>query len=201
MPLNALCFLKPPKGGFLVTRVADLRGCGIHREGMEILMKYNTAIVTLGYVVSPDRSRAMMMYHNANSRDLSYGKYNGYSDFLRNNESAYEAFCRVVNERTNLTVRKAQFRGSIHWPHFKEQNKSFFAQIFVTSDYEGIPCQYNELGQNRWVTVGEILRNEIPVWEGDKHFLPLVFDKNPTPFHGYMPYERGLPRAWFYQRG
>ena len=162
---------------------------------------YNTALVALGYVLSTDRTKVLMVHHNANSSDVSYGKHNGYSDFVGNEESPYEAFCRTVLENTSLTVRKAEFRGSVVWPNFKDTGKSFFSQIFITSDYEGIPKQYNNMGTNRWWTVTELLRGDVPIWEGDKQFLPLVFDKNKEPFHGYMPYERGVPRAWFFKRG
>lgn len=164
-------------------------------------MEYNTAILSLGYITNPERTKALLLYHNGSMSDFSYGKYNGYSDFVNPTESAYEAFARVVKKHTNLTVRKAQFRGSVHWPNFRDANKSFFAQIFVCHDYEGIPLQFNSLGQNRWVTVSELLRGDLPIWEGDKHLLPLVFDDKKTTFHGYMPYERGVPRGWYYQRG
>ena len=162
---------------------------------------YNSTIVSLGYLTNPEKTRTMLLYHNANMNDYSYGKYNGYSTHVQTNESSYEAFCRAVLEQTNLTVRQAQFRGSVHWPHFKDPYKSFFAQIFLCSDYEGIPLQFNNLGQNRWLTVTEVLRGDVPVWDGDKHFLPMVFDDNKMPFHGYMPYEKGVPRGWFFQRG
>jgi 8-oxo-dGTP diphosphatase len=38
------------------------------------------------------------------------------------------------------------------------------------------------------------------MWEGDRYFLPLVFDKDPLPFHGHMPYEKGCPVSWRYFR-
>ena len=163
-------------------------------------MEYNTSILSLGYILSSDKRKVMMMFHNANANDLSYGKYNGYSDFVRPNESSIECFQRAVNEMTGLTVRKTRFRGAIHWPNFRQQQKSFFAQIFLCEDYEGMPKEFSTLGQNRWVTITEVLRGDLPIWEGDKYFLPLVFDRDPTPFHGYMPYEKGMPRDWFVQR-
>lgn len=163
-------------------------------------MDYNASILSLGYILSKDKTKVMMLFHNANANDFSYGKYNGYSDFIRPNESALEAFQRVVAEMAGVKTRHVRFRGGIHWPNFKQHHKSFFAQIFVCDDYEGIPKEFNALGQNRWVSITELLRGDVPIWEGDKHFLPLVFDQNPTPFHGYMPYEKGMPRDWFVQR-
>lgn len=162
---------------------------------------YNTALVSLGYVLSPDKTKVLMLYHNANSSDISYGKFNGYSDFVRNNESPYESFVRAVAEQTGLIVRKAEFRGDVLWPNFRDQGKSFFSQIFITTDYEGIPKQYTDKGKNQWWTISQVLRGDVPIWDGDKHFLPLVFDNKKEPFHGYMPYERGVPKGWFFKRG
>ena len=38
------------------------------------------------------------------------------------------------------------------------------------------------------------------MWEGDRHFLPLVFDDDPRAFHGVMPYKDGRPTGWRYSR-
>ena len=40
----------------------------------------------------------------------------------------------------------------------------------------------------------------LPMWEGDRYFLPLVFDHDPRLFHGFMPYANGLPVGWSYSR-
>ena len=41
---------------------------------------------------------------------------------------------------------------------------------------------------------------DLPLWEGDRHFLPLVFDEDPRPFHGVMPYRDGRMQSWKYSR-
>ena len=40
----------------------------------------------------------------------------------------------------------------------------------------------------------------LPLWEGDRHFLPLVFDADPRPFHGVMPYRDGRMVSWNFSR-
>jgi 8-oxo-dGTP diphosphatase len=37
---------------------------------------------------------------------------------------------------------------------------------------------------------------DLPLWEGDRHFLPLVFDDDPRAFHGVMPYRDGRMQSW-----
>lgn len=163
-------------------------------------MDYDSNIVILVYVLSQDKRKVLMLHHNADSSDVSYGKYNGYSDFIRKDESAAEAMRRVIKDMTGLTVKKAKFRGSIHWPNFLHRQFQQFGQVFLVEEYEGVLKEFNELGQNRWVTLIELMRGDFPQWEGDRYILPLVFDEDPRPFHAYMPYENGLPREWVYQR-
>ncbi|HQY55182.1 MAG TPA: 7,8-dihydro-8-oxoguanine triphosphatase, partial [Dokdonella sp.] len=49
-----------------------------------------------------------------------------------------------------------------------------------------------------WVAIERIL--DLPLWEGDRHFLPLVFDADPRTFHGVMPYRDGRMLSWSHSR-
>lgn len=40
----------------------------------------------------------------------------------------------------------------------------------------------------------------LPLWGGDRHFLPLVFDDDPRAFHGVMPYRDGRMLSWTVSR-
>jgi 8-oxo-dGTP diphosphatase len=40
----------------------------------------------------------------------------------------------------------------------------------------------------------------LPMWEGDRHFLPLVFDEDMRTFHGVMPYRDGRMQSWSFTR-
>ena len=55
-----------------------------------------------------------------------------------------------------------------------------------------------EMAQKQFDNVADIL--DLPMWEGDKYFLPLVFDDDPRVFNGYMPYDNGRPLNWHYTR-
>ena len=41
---------------------------------------------------------------------------------------------------------------------------------------------------------------DLPMWAGDRHFVPLVFDDDPRTFHGTMPYDASEPLSWSYER-
>jgi 8-oxo-dGTP diphosphatase len=61
-----------------------------------------------------------------------------------------------------------------------------------------MPLQGNAEGTLEWVDIEKI--PGLPLWEGDRNFLPLVFDADPRPFHGIMPYRGGRMLSWNYSR-
>ena len=57
---------------------------------------------------------------------------------------------------------------------------------------EGHASKWIEAGSSPFVTI---------LWEGDRHFLPLLFDRSEaSPFHGVMPYRDGRPISWSFSR-
>jgi 8-oxo-dGTP diphosphatase len=38
------------------------------------------------------------------------------------------------------------------------------------------------------------------MWDSDHRWLPMVFDKDPKPFHGDMPHNGHEMLSWSYQR-
>ena len=70
--------------------------------------------------------------------------------------------------------------------------------LFLVTAYSGEPPAANVEGELEWVPVDRL--DQLPLWEGDRHFLPLVFDGDPRPFHGVMPYRSGRMVSWSYSR-
>ena len=46
----------------------------------------------------------------------------------------------------------------------------------------------------------DLVTSEEPLARLDRRFLPLVFDADPRPFHGVMPYRDGAMLSWRYSR-
>ena len=67
---------------------------------------------------------------------------------------------------------------------------------FRVDRWTGRPRTDNAEGTLEWVELGRVLT--LPLWEGDRHFLPLVFDRDVRQFHGVMPYRDGRPLGWSY---
>jgi 8-oxo-dGTP diphosphatase len=70
--------------------------------------------------------------------------------------------------------------------------------LFVITRFEGTPPPRNPEGDLEWVEIARV--PDLPLWEGDRQFLPLVFDADPRPFHGVMPYRDGRMVSWAYSR-
>jgi 8-oxo-dGTP diphosphatase len=86
-------------------------------------------------------------------------------------------------------------RGTVSWPGFGKGGEDWFGFIFRVDRWRGTPRAENAEGTLEWVEVGRIL--ELPLWEGDRYFLPLVF-AGAGQFHGVMPYRDGRPVGWSY---
>jgi 8-oxo-dGTP diphosphatase len=68
----------------------------------------------------------------------------------------------------------------------------------LITGFSGSPKKQNEEGDLGWYSIATL--DMLPMWEGDRLFLPLVFDADPRLFHGFMPYVDGRPVAWSYSR-
>jgi 8-oxo-dGTP diphosphatase len=73
--------------------------------------------------------------------------------------------------------------------------------VFVVESWTGEVPERNDEGPLAWVPRSQVLDPAaLPMWEGDRFFLPLVFDDDPRAFHGVMPYAQGRPTGWRYER-
>lgn len=70
--------------------------------------------------------------------------------------------------------------------------------VFRVDRFRGTPFSENEKGALAWHPVDQL--NLLPMWEGDRYFLPLVFDSDPRIFHGHLPYKDGHPLSWNFTR-
>ena len=157
-------------------------------------MPYTPIIGTLGYVLSPDRSRVLMV-RRSREGDVHQGKYNGLGGKLEPDEDVVACLMRELREEAGIEVTSLRLRGTISWPGFGKDGEDWFGFVFVVDAFTGTVPARNDDGPLEWVELDRL--EELPMWEGDRHFLPLVFGDGPT-FHGVMPYAGGRPVSWNY---
>lgn len=161
-------------------------------------MPYTPILATLGYVLSPDRGRVLMIHRNAREDDHHLGKYNGLGGKLETHEDAAAGMCREIREEAGIECLDLTLRGTINWPGFGKRGEDWFGFLFRVTRFRGEPLERNSEGTLEWVAVDQL--QTLSLWEGDRHFLPLVFDADPRPFHGVMPYRDGHMLSWTYTR-
>ena len=159
---------------------------------------YTPIVATLGYVLSPDRSRVLLVHRNARPGDQHLGKYNGLGGKMERDEDVATCMRRELREEAGIEAKTMQLRGTISWPGFGKDGEDWLGFLFLITAFEGEPPAQNPEGTLEWIEVERIL--ELPLWDGDRQFLPLVFDADPRPFHGVMPYRDGRMQSWRYER-
>jgi 8-oxo-dGTP diphosphatase len=159
---------------------------------------YTPIIGTLGYILSPDRQQVLLVHRNARSSDHHLGKYNGLGGKMKEGEDVSSCMAREIQEEAGICCRDMNLRGTVNWPGFGPKGENWLGFIFLITAFAGTPKASNEEGDLSWHPLAEIDR--LPMWEGDRFFLPLVFDDDPRPFHGCMPYRDGRPVSWNFSR-
>lgn len=143
-------------------------------------------IGTLGYVRRGDE---VLLVHRQRAGDDHRGKYNGLGGKLEVGEDAVACMRRELLEEAGLVATSLRLRGTIAWPGFGSDGSNWFGLVFVIDDFVGEPPTRNDDGPLRWVPLTEL--GDLPMWEGDRHFLPWVFDADPRQFHAVLPYHDG----------
>lgn len=161
-------------------------------------MPYMPIVGTLGYVLSADGRRVLMIHRNARADDHHLGKYNGLGGKLEPHEDVAAGMRREILEEAGITCDAMHLRGTISWPGFGLNGEDWLGFLFMVTRFSGTPLASNPEGTLEWVEVDRLM--ELPMWEGDRHFLPLVFDGDPRPFHGVMPYRNGRMQSWSFSR-
>jgi 8-oxo-dGTP diphosphatase len=161
-------------------------------------MPYRPIVATLGYVLSPDRQRVLLIHRNARADDQHLGKYNGLGGKIERDEDVLSGMRREIQEEAGIACGAMTLRGTISWPGFGRGGEDWLGFVFRIDSFEGQAHESNVEGSLEWVAIEAI--QELPLWEGDRHFLPLVFDADPRPFHGVMPYRDGRMLSWSYSR-
>ena len=156
-------------------------------------MPYCPIVATLGYVLSADRQRVLLVHRNARADDQHLGKYNGLGGKLDPGEDVVACLRREIREEAGIECEALKLCGTISWPGFGQHGEDWFGFVFRIDAFSGEPLTENLEGTLEWIEVGRVL--ELPLWEGDRHFLPLVFARH-RQFHGVMPYLDGRPMGW-----
>ena len=119
-------------------------------------MPYTPILATLGYVMSPDRRRVLLVHRNRRSEDAHQGKYNGLGGKVEAGEDVVACLRREVREESGLGCEEVMLRGTISWPGFGKGGEDWFGFVFRIDRYSGSPFAENADGPLAWVEVERV---------------------------------------------
>ena len=157
-------------------------------------MPYSPILTTLAFVLSPDGERVLMCHRTARPDDEQIGKYNGLGGKVERDEDVVAGMRRELREEAGIEATSMRLRGTVSWPGFGQNGEDVLGLIFVVDAFSGDVPASNDEGTLTWERIDAL--DSLPMWEGDRHFLPLVFDESVGQFHAHLPYESGRPVGW-----
>lgn len=113
-----------------------------------------------------------MLNRNKKINDINFGKWIGVGGKCEKREKAIDCMLREVKEETGLQVDSYKYLGKLNF-NYNDIYEEIY--LYVVNEYHGKiidDCPEGEL-----VFVDEKDLMSLPLWEGDKYFLPLVIDE------------------------
>ena len=100
----------------------------------------------------------------------------------------------LESEEAGIEVVSMRLRGTVSWPGFHADGRSAFGFIFVVDTWTGEIPERNAEGPLVWQPIAKLA--DLPMWAGDRYFLPQTFDPEVDQFHLVIPYQDGQPLGW-----
>lgn len=155
-------------------------------------MPFTPILGTLAYVLRGDD--VLLVHRTARPDDAHLGLYNGLGGKVEADEDVVSCIRRELREEASIEATSLRLRGTISWPGFGAGGEDWFGFVFVVDAFTGEPPAANAEGTLHWVPRDALA--DLPMWEGDRYWLPLVLDDGVGQFHGVLPYADGRPTRW-----
>jgi 8-oxo-dGTP diphosphatase len=157
-------------------------------------MPYTPIVATLGYIMSADGSRVLMVHRNKRPDDIHLDKYNGLGGKLDPHEDAATGMARELFEEAGITVDAMVLRGTLNWPGFGKNEEDWFGFVFRIDRWSGDVHTHNDEGSLEWIPVADL--QTLNLWDSDRLWIDMVFDGDDYTFHGVAPYKAGKMVSW-----
>ena len=128
-------------------------------------------VTTLCYIERGDE--VLMLHRTKKKSDLNEGKWIGVGGHVKAGESPYDCVRRETMEETGLTLQSLFFRAVIT---FVYGDVTEYMMLFSSDSFSGELKDCDE-GVLEWKKKEEVY--DLPIWEGDRKFLPLLFSDEP----------------------
>ncbi len=152
------------------------------RKATLAYQKEISSFTTLGYIEKGDSY--LLLYRNKKKNDVNEGKWIGVGGHLEKGETPLSCLKREVKEETGLDVLTSKYLGKIDFLNLKAKPERMYLYKIVSFSGELIPCNEGKLS---WVKKEEM--DSLPMWYGDRYFLPLLEKTDARPFRMTLYYD------------
>ncbi len=179
------------------------------RCGIVSRMRFTPVVGTLGYLWDRDLDQVLLIRRNARTDDDHFGKVNGLGGKVEPDEDIVSSMRRELFEEAGVSADQMALRGTLTFTNFGPKREQWLVFVFLITEWSGELLASNAEGTLEWVPRRVLLGacegdesavRTLPMWPGDRHFVPLVFDGDERCFHGTMPYDGDAPLAWGHVR-
>ena len=122
--------------------------------------RHRPIVGTLGFILSPDRERVLMVHRTYRRTDENLGKYNGVGGHLERGEDVAACMVREIREETGLEVLSMSLRGTVCWSDFGPAKEEWLGFVFLVDGWRGEPFADNEEGTLSWERIDRL--GELP---------------------------------------
>lgn len=141
-------------------------------------------LTTLAYV---RRGHETLMLERApREHDVHAGRWNGLGGKFLAGESPEACLRREVREEAGIEVLGATLKGVLTFPTF-DGTSDVYSFVYIVDRFSGTPLREGPEGKLHWVETVRL--GELPLWEGDRVFLPWL--DQPGVFSAVLRYEGG----------
>lgn len=126
----------------------------------------------------------LMLHRTKKKHDQSHDKWLGIGGKFEDKESPEDCILRETKEETGLTLTNFYYRGIVTF--VSDIWETEYMHLFTADGFTGelLECEEGDL---QWISQEKLL--SLPMWEGDKIFLKLLFDKTQPFFSLKLIYE------------
>lgn len=113
----------------------------------------------------------LMLHRTKKKNDQSHDKWLGIGGKFEDKESPEDCILRETKEETGLTLTSYRYRGIVTF--VSDIWETEYMHLFTADAFTGELTDCDE-GDCEWISREKLL--SLPMWEGDKIFLNLLFD-------------------------
>lgn len=126
----------------------------------------------------------LMLHRTKKENDQSHNKWLGIGGKFEDRESPEECILRETREETGLTLTSYRYRGIVTF--VSDIWETEYMHLFTADGFTGTLIDCDE-GDCVWISREKLL--SLPMWEGDRIFLNLLFDPEHPFFSLKLEYQ------------